>query len=215
MIYLSHPLSIDTPGYAGNVGFEAKRVKSICEGDSCNQMHIAMSNHVGTHVDVPAHFVEQGRTITDYFPNEWIFNSPCLIELPCQPSQVINAASIASCNPNTHCDLLLIKTNFECYRHEDTYWKNSPVFHKDLGPYFESEFKNLSVLGFDCISLTSLSDRQMGREAHKQILGRGIRIIEDMKLADLVQCPHKVMAYPLLISEADGAPITVVANHEE
>lgn len=215
MIYLSHPLSTHTPGYAGKVGFEVQQVKSICHGDSCNQMHIAMSNHAGTHVDVPAHFIESGRSITDYCPDEWMFNRPCLIELSCEPGQVIDGASIAACQPEIDCDFLLIKTYFERYRLEENYWKNSPVFHKDLGRYLEQSLKHLSIIGFDCISLSSLSDRQMGRDAHTEILGRGIRIVEDMKLSDLSHSPKKVTAFPLLIHEADGAPITVVANHDE
>ena len=67
------------------------------------------------------------------------------------------------------------------------------------------------MIGFDTISFSSMTDRMIGREAHREILGRNIRIVEDMKL-DLVVFPiTQVHAFPLLIEGADGAPVTIIA----
>lgn len=209
-ILLSHTLSSQTPAYAGGEGIEIKKIKSMCDGDSCNQLHIAMSNHIGTHVDCPAHFVQDGKTITDYTPDDWIFNHCSLIDILCEPGQIINADAIALSKPNYDCDLLIIRTGFESYRNEYRYWKKSPVFHKDLGDYFAGNFNNLAAIAFDCISLSSMTDRNMGREAHREILGRDIRIIEDAKLSEITDTLQQVMAYPLILHKADGAQVTMV-----
>lgn len=212
MIYLSHPLSVNTPAYAGGKCIEIEKMKSLCDGDSCNQLHISMSNHIGTHVDAPAHFVENGKTITDYSPKDWVFNKCCLIDMPCEPGQVIDAASIQDQGVDFDCDMLIIRTGFEAHRGDDLYWQKSPVFHKGLGRFFDDNFSNLSSIAFDCISLSSLTDRNMGREAHREILGKGIRIFEDVKLSRLAATPKQVFVYPLLIENADGTQVTMVAK---
>ena len=51
-------------------------VKSIQGGDSANVFRITMENHWGTHVDAPYHFFDDGRKITDYPPEFWVFKSP-------------------------------------------------------------------------------------------------------------------------------------------
>lgn len=211
-IFLSHNLSTCTPAYAGGKGIEIKKIKSMCNGDSCNQLQFSMTNHIGTHVDAPSHFVKDGKTITDYDPDDWIFNHCCLIDIPCQPGQVINAESISSAVLNYDCDLLIVRTGFESYRKEVRYWRQSPVFHKDLGEYFVTNFTNLKAIAFDCISLSSLTDRNMGRDAHKEILGRGIRIFEDVKLSHLESVPVKVLAFPLLLEHSDGSQVTIIAT---
>lgn len=211
-IFISHDLSTCTPAYAGGKGIEIKKVKSMCNGDSCNQLQLSMSNHIGTHVDVPAHFVQDGKTITDYAPDDWIFNHCCLIDIPCEPGQVINDDTIKFTKPDYECELLIIRTGFEQYRQDDLYWQQSPIFHKSLGSFFDAQFQQLKAIAFDCISLSSLTDRNMGRDAHKEILGRGIRIFEDVKLSHLESAPVKVLAFPLLLEHSDGSQVTIIAK---
>ncbi len=52
----------------------------------------------------------------------------------------------------------------------------------------------------------------MGRESHREVLGRDILIFEDVKLSLLAQAPSTVMAFPLLIENADGAQVTIVSQ---
>lgn len=214
-VYISHFLNELSPAYAGGYGIQLKKMKSLCNGDSCNQLQLSMSNHIGTHVDVPSHFIDGGKTVTDYSAEDWIFNRCCLIDIACQPGQIVDADELETHNVDSNCELLLIRTGFESFRDNDIYWKKSPVFHKNLGAYFESKFKSLKAICFDCISLSSMCDREMGRESHMAILGRGIRIFEDAKLSDFNGTPKNVFALPLMLENADGAQVTMVANVDE
>jgi arylformamidase len=211
-INLTHPLSSKTPAYAGGKGIDIKKMKSMCDGDSCNQLHVSMTNHIGTHVDVPAHFVRDGKTITDYATEDWVFNHCSMVDIPSEPGQVINAEALGSFITEYSSDFLIIRTGFERFRSKDVYWKQSPVFHKDLGDYFIANFDNLQAIAFDCISLSSMMNRDMGREAHREILSVGIRIFEDLKLSGLTSSPNRVSAYPLLLEGADGAQVTIVGE---
>ena len=211
-INLTHPLSSKTPAYAGGQGLVITPLKSMACSDSCNQVEMTMSNHIGTHVDAPFHFIAEGKTITDYAPEDWVFQKPTLLKLPCQPGQVINSAVLESAELDQSCDLLMINTGFEQYRGDAIYWQQSPVFHDDLGAYFEKNFGSLKAIAFDCISLSSLTDRERGRQAHREILGRGIRIFEDVKLSILSCTPDEVLAFPLWLEQGDGAQVTMMAR---
>ena len=65
--------------------------------------------------------------------------------------------------------------------------------------------------------MTSYSNRQIGKEAHKAFLhsdfeGEPIMIIEDMSLVELHSSPKSVIVSPLLVEKVDGTPVTVFAE---
>lgn len=74
----------------------------------------------------------------------------------------------------------------------------------------------MSTVGMDLISVSSQLNRPAGRAAHRAFLdpegeGEPVRLIEDMALQD---CPGQlacVFVFPLLLEDADGAPVTVCA----
>lgn len=209
-INMSHKLSAATPAYSGVEGIQIKNLKCIEKGDSCNQTLISMTNHIGTHVDVPYHFIQSGKTITDYDCDDWHFLHCCLIDCFCEPGALINSESLLLAKPNFACDLLLIRTYFERFRGQAIYWEHSPIFHENLGGYFEENFPNLKAIALDTISLSSLDDREMGRAAHRSILGRDIRIFEDVAMQHIESQLREVWALPLLLENADGAQVTMI-----
>lgn len=218
LVWLSHPLAIDTPAYGGGPGLQTSFDKQLAAGHSCNSLKLAFSNHLGSHVDAPYHFVPGGKKINDYQPTDWIFNSPALIELNVDGPEIISIDLLrqAGLDEYKKMDILLIKTGFERYRHEEKYWASSPGFSPDLAPYFKEKFPNISAIGFDVISLTSYQHREIGREAHKAFLSKDIRILEDLSLSYLSKKNKikQVIALPLRLENADGAPCTVIAvNH--
>jgi arylformamidase len=211
MIWLSHPLSQNTPAYANGKGLEVAPSKQLCEGDSCNQLYFAMSNHLGTHVDAPKHFVEAGMSVTDYAAKDWVFDRPFLIDVPTAPGETLSAAAIDRVvGLANDADLLLIRTGFEQYRSSSPYWQESPIIHSDVITVLDQYFPKLKAIALDTISISSLLDREMGRATHKVLLSRGLRIFEDVALAHIEKNLKQVMAFPLLLDDADGAPVSMV-----
>jgi len=76
----------------------------------------------------------------------------------------------------------------------------------------------LAFLGVDAISISSPDHREVGREAHRILLGphhsgrEAVRLIEDMDLAALHGSPNRVWVAPLRMLGGDGAPVTVFAE---
>lgn len=220
-IFLSHILDGDTPSYGNRNRFHIERHSSIAKGDIANDSHMSTTVHIGTHIDLPFHFFENGQTIEDFSADFWFFSHPAIIEIEPQ-SLIINHEiheAIESLNISTETDILLIKTGIEKVRGQDQFWEKNPGFAPDLADYLRARLPRLRGLGFDSISVSSFTDRLTGREAHKRFLNpeSPILLLEDMHLEKLSTnntIEHIIVA-PLRISQCDGLPCTVIATLKE
>jgi len=216
IIRLSHDLNDFTPSYGNQKDNSITIRSSILSGDSSNSLTLNFSNHWGTHVDCPFHFDPDGKKLTDYTEDEWIFNKVQLMKIEAKHDQILTPSDLTeTILPDT--EVLLIKSGFEKERMTDSYWKNNPGLSPSLGNYIRSTFPQLKVLGLDFISITSFSQRELGRIAHKSFLncdgsGEPLRVIEDMKISALKNSPSKIIIAPLFIKNADAAPVTIFAE---
>ena len=215
MIYLNHPLNNDTPLYGGVKEIKIIKSTSISEGDTANSIHFSMPNHVGTHIDVPKHFFDNGKTLSDYPASFWFFQKPQLIDVSCDDGQLIIPLEIVP-NLNNDTDILLIRTRYEKYRQKTRYWSKNPGISVELAMALRSNFPSLRAVGMDFISVTSRLHREEGKKTHREFLGNNyqsepIVLIEDMSLIDYTDDINKIIVSPLMIQDADGAPCTIIA----
>ncbi len=210
---LSHILTPTTPAYGGGGGLKVQVERSIDQGDSCNQVHLSLSNHLGSHVDAPQHFLKDGMTVDDYDIKDWFFYKPYLIDIAAKEEQLIGIAQfelvLKGCQD---ADILLVRTGFEAFRNEKKYWAHSPAIKPDVSVYLTKRLPSLKAIGVDTISLTSYQHRDLGRQAHRSFFGVGLRIFEDLAMAEVPAGLLKlVISFPLLFDNADGAPCTMAA----
>lgn len=216
-VYLSHFYNELTPGYGGKKNFSLQSERSIACGDKCNQFQMTIGNHVGTHIDLPYHFYEQGKKLNDYSPESWFFRHIFCLEIAVKNNQLIFPSDLFKTIPQeTQC--LLLKTGFEKYRSEDIYWAENPGVTDELAFYLKENFKKLRVIGFDFISATAYQNKAQGAIAHQAFLGDTggppILIVEDMSLINIKQGMdfESLAVAPWLIDRADGVPVTVMAK---
>jgi kynurenine formamidase len=166
-------------------------------------------------MDAPKHFVDSGKTMDSYEASEWVYSKTCLVKIQAQADLLILPEHVSE-QIQKDCELLLIKTGWEKFRTETKYWEHNPGLSPQLGKWLRENCPNLRMVGFDFISLTAFQHREVGREAHRTFLsaqGReAIMIAEDMSLDKLSSAPKKVIIAPLRIENADGGPITVLAE---
>ena len=214
-IYLSHPFSNDTPLYGGANDINISRVGSIQTGDTANTLNLSFPNHSGTHVDVPYHFFEDGKKLTDYDASFWLFHHPVCVDVCGDDGYLVKYDDVVD-SINLDTDLLLIRTGYEKYRDENIYWQKNPGLSVDLAKELRLKHPNVRAVGMDVISTTSRLHREEGRKAHREFLGtkyksNPIILIEDMSLNDYTDKLKKIIVLPLLISGADGSPCTIIA----
>jgi len=215
IIWLSHPLNNNTPQYGGGEGINIAVDKCISKGDSCNTSHVSLSNHIGSHVDAPIHFITGGLSIDSYAPEEWIFNRPIVLDAFAQPGKIIELNDLTLPKENIESelvDMVLINTGFEKYRDTEKYWKCGPGLSPDICEYLKDIFPSIKAIGIDIISISSLLHREIGRDAHRSFLSRNIRLFEDLSLNNIHNFKklRSVVALPLRISGGNGAPCTII-----
>lgn len=212
---LSHLLNDQTPGFGGQKAIFFKNVNLISEGKSSNSQEWTLSNHIGTHIDLPAHFDQVGQRLEDMGDDFWNFQFPFLIAHEAKKNEILDLANDREKIPK-NCDFLILKTGFEKHRAGQTYWSENPGLSPDLGDWLRKNRPNVRCIGFDFISITAFQHRELGRKAHRHFLhhdgiGKPICAIEDMNLSKLATTPKQIVVAPLYVEGADGAPVTVFA----
>lgn len=170
---LSQPLNQEVSFWPYYPPFEVKYIKRKAE-HGVNAQYIQTSNHMGTHLDAPRHFVTGGMTI-DEIPMEWL----------CGPGVVVNLSEVMSdldvytpkmiedrVEVRTG-DLLLLHTGW--HRHgqfgdepdEIRYLHYHPGAHPDMVPWLLE--KEIHIWGVDCVSTDHPMDLPIGR-----FLGKGM-----------------------------------------
>jgi kynurenine formamidase len=212
-IYLSYLLNDQTPLYGGGKGIHISPDRSIPAGDTANTKNLRFQNHSGTHIDFPNHFFDDGAVLQDYDANFWIFLKVHLLAQPAEQDELIELDNETLLKIPIDTDLLLLKTGFSEHRYKEIYWNNNPGIKPEVADQLRNRCPGLRAIGMDFISLTSFQNRETGREAHRQFLGKTpILLIEDMNLGEVFVDPTKVICLPLLIEGADGAPVTIIAE---
>ena len=214
MIYLSYILSEKTPTYGNRNKFEQIKKSDMSKGDVANDTTISSTVHIGTHIDMPYHFYEDGQTIESYPASFWRFKKPLIIEIN-KDELIINELLIdkLECIDDIGYDILIVKTGICNFREDERFWKENYGFHPDIYDYLIKKFPNIRVIGFDSISVSSFANRMLGRESHKRFLNpnQPILLLEDMDLRKIDEKSKlkELIVSPLRIAKCDGLPCTV------
>ncbi len=220
MILLSYPLEEHMPVYGNGNGLQVEEYKQIKAGDSCNTVNLSFPNHVGTHIDCPAHFDQNGNTLTDYKIDFWFCR--CIQVLFCNLSESELCTknhlerAFQKSSQNDDAEMVILVTGWHQKRNELCYWQNPPGFQPDVSQWLRKTFPKIRFFGFDLISLSSYSNRDIGREAHQAFLCHypPILLIEDMNLSSLYSglVLNSLLISPLIVDGIDGGPCTIWGN---
>jgi len=218
LVYLSYILDGNTPTYGNRNKFICEKKSDISKGDVANDSSINTTVHIGTHIDMPYHFFEDGQTIEDFNINYFQFNNVLFIELI--PENIIIKddliALLERIDNKDSFDLLVVKT-YICYkRDKEIFWKENYGFAPEIAYYLREDFPNIRAIGFDSVSVSSFTNRMLGRKSHRAFLDpkKPILLIEDMDLRNLKMNKEiiKISVAPLRIAKCDGLPCTIIAE---
>jgi kynurenine formamidase len=168
---LSQPLNQDAPSWPFYPPFEVKYIKRKSE-HGVNAQYIMSSNHMGTHLDAPRHFVTSGLTI-DQLPLEWLYGDGVIVDLShLDELDIFTPKDIEDRVEVREGDILIIHTgwhefaNFGKTPDEEKYILRHPGPHYDIVPWLIE--KKIKLWGVDMISTDHPMNLPIGR-----FLGRG------------------------------------------
>jgi kynurenine formamidase len=173
LVDLSQPLNQECPFWPYYPPFEVKYIKRKAE-HGVNAQYIQTSNHMGTHLDAPRHFVTAGMTI-DEIPLEWLCGPGVVVDLRDEmdelaaytPEMIEKRAEVREG------DLLILHTGWHRYAQfgaspdEERYIHLHPGAHPRMCDWLLA--KKIHIWGVDCISTDHPMNLPIGR-----FLGKGM-----------------------------------------
>lgn len=199
IIDITMELSSQTPEWPGDVAFDYKLSTTKEESGSVNVGQFKTSTHIGTHVDAPFHYDEDGIKI-DELPLD-VYRSI---------AQVADVRGLAKIIPENLPELeegvttLLLKS--------DT-WKDRtqfPGFWPLLDPSIADWMveNGIRLLGVDFPSVDAQTSKDL--PMHMAMNRNGRYILEGIVLDRVEAGIYELIALPLKIKGAEGSPVRAV-----
>lgn len=168
------------------------------EKDNFSVTYLGMTSHLGTHLDVPLHVLENGKNICDFPVDTFLGKGLCI---SFENLDNIGFDSIKSI------DYLLIYTGWDKYWNEEKYFKNYPVVSKEIVEKIADS--HLKGIGIDCISPDSYGSCEL--KNHKLLLTADKIIVENLcELENLLEKEFYFSCIPLKMA-VDGCPVRAIA----
>jgi arylformamidase len=210
---LSQPFSGDMPHSDVLPSPEFETLKHLSE-DGVNVQQYRVSTHVGTHVDAPRHFIEDGETIGELSLNRFAGEAVVLDCSRDDPSK-ITVADVEDCAGTVGTgDIVLLSTGWED-RYGTADYEPHPWLSVGLAEWFVD--RDIKLLGVDTITPDIPTSRRPDGWAehpvHRVLLGEGVLVAEHLNnLARHTGQRLQVQGFPINIAGGDGAPTRFVGR---
>ena len=207
--YASHPpISV-----AQQSTFESSKDRYIPPCEGFESRLLAFSDHSGTHVDAPIHFIRNGETASE-MAIERLVGSAWLLDVSDtkRPDEPVTREMLEKAERDQGIaidagDIVLVRTRKGEWG--DASFFEEKAFAKSGGEWLLE--KRVGVVGLDLPNL-DINDN-MKREVHMDVLGANVYVVEN--LVNLGQLPKDrqvtFVGLPLKLKNATASPIRAVA----
>lgn len=228
IVDLSHALDVGTPPYPGDpVVFTCSSVLTM-EKDACRVVSFGLGTHTGTHIDAPAHFIEDGATV-DEIALDTLVGRMALVDLRAliagRARHRIDWDDLAPwheliISTGTSGGILVLRTGWSAH------WKDTdPARPYAAHPYITRDAaRAIARAGVRVLAVDTFSpDETLGEPAtdfgaHHELLGAGCAIAENLRLEGLdgvwreeERALWRISLLPLRLTGLDGSPVRAVA----
>ena len=169
------------------------------DGVACESLHGSV--HMGTHIDAPGHFVENGKKITDFPLTTFISEAICI---DASNTKIIDKNLVATIplHKNT---TVIFYTGWDKNLYQPNYFYDHPVISEECALHLVE--RGIKMIGVDFPSVD-----QAPYTIHKIFLSNDILIIENMtNLKTVINKQFTLIALPLKV-DAYGAPARIIAE---
>ncbi|WP_273888091.1 cyclase family protein [Rubrobacter naiadicus] len=219
IVDLSHPLEEQMPIWPGLSKYYHTLWFSIHYGDAATAYQLVMSEHTGTHVDAPGHYVPSGypnhKWVDQVDLENWMGRAALIDCRDIKPRSEVPARKVIDWERSNGKlrtgDIAVF--NFGWYekwatRPDDTeFLKNWP----GLGPECIEILidRGIKAVGVDTLSPDIYASE--GDPVHHTLLGEGIMIIENLANLRLPSPLFYLISLPLKIRGGSGSPVRALA----
>ncbi|MBA1397746.1 cyclase family protein [Mammaliicoccus sciuri] len=200
-IDITQQLTNNIAHWPGDEPFHFKLSATKEETGSVNIGSISTSTHIGTHMDAPYHFDEEGIKIHEIDVNRLIGDAT-LIEIMDETlitQEILKKYDIKG-------TIIMIKTKSEA--HSEVFPESVPVLTEDAIQYLSSI--GIKVFGIDVPSVDDIDSKTLNN--HHAFNQYDIINIENLLLENVSEGYYNFIGLPLNIVGADGSPIRAVIS---
>lgn len=175
------------------------------ENEGFAEKLIKMYSHTGTHIDAPAHMLQNGSTLDNFNVDKFIGKA---IIIDCEVQKITKNLIMSNIEQKGNIDFIILNTGWSSKWGIDDYFYNFPILEADASSYISQ--LGLKGIGLDCISIDAVGSDKM--ENHIKIFNSNMIIIENLcNLDQLVNKEFIFSSLPLKIENSDGSPTRAIA----
>jgi arylformamidase len=165
-----------------------------------------LSTHTGTHIDAPAHFVPNSKTIDQLDVSRFVTHG-ILLRFPKNADQQITLNDIINYKINAN-DTVIFATGWENQHDKDNYMYNNPGLSAEAAEYLANI--KVNAVAIDGPSIDRGIDNRF--DSHSILLSNNIFIIENLcNLAELGPArSFTFVVNPLKLVGASGSPVRAI-----
>lgn len=206
LIDITRSLHTGAPNWPGDTPTDLRPTARMADGASCNVSRLVCSVHNATHADAPYHYNEYGKTI-DALPPD-LFVGPARV-IDARGRDTFTAELFADCAGElAQTPRVLFRTDtWTDYTVFPTVW---PLLDRTLPAWLAEQ--GVRLIGFDVPSVDTLTNTDMA--IHHLVDAAGLTILESLDLRGVEAGVYELIALPLKLRGADGAPVRAVLRTE-
>ena len=165
-----------------------------------------LSTHTGTHIDAPAHFVQNSKTIDELDVSRFVTHG-VLLRFPKDADQQITIDDIINYEINAN-DTVILATGWENQHDKDNYMSNNPGLSAEAAEHLANI--KVNAVAIDGPSIDRGIDNRF--DSHSILLSNDIFIIENLcNLEELGAArSFTLVVNPLKLVGASGSPVRAI-----
>ena len=172
------------------------------------ELKLTMYTHTGTHLDVPAHMVQGGRSLTSFSAEDFVGRA-VLVDITKLDKQEIAVEELMPYEALLkEADFLILNTGWSKFWGTPEYFVGFPALNEEAVDWL-LRFK-LKGIGIDAISIDAMETKDFA--IHYKLFHRDMIVIENLtNLKEINKESFLFSCLPLKLKEADGSPIRAIA----
>jgi len=202
---ISLTISPDLPIWPGDPTIELEVVESMDQGGQANVSHLSAGVHIGTHVDAPHHFMNDGCTI-EQLSLEVLTGRCYVTQLP-DGIEAITADVLEGMSlPADTIRILFGTSNSKLWSRGETEFQENFVAVTEDGAQWLVDY-GIQLVGVDYLSVAPYSDSV---PTHRVLLKAGVIVLEGIDLSAVPRGFYELYCLPLKLLGAEGAPARAI-----
>lgn len=199
-IDISQPLKNGIAEWPGDTPFAYEVAFKKEDTGSANIGKLMTSTHMGTHIDAPFHFANDGEKVHElpidlYIGRARVIDLSGLLSVGRQELEAFDFGGI---------ERILLKTG--CRQDFNVFPKSFTHLRADIAPFLKE--RGVRLIGVDTPSVDPENSKSL--DAHHALYENQVMILENIVLDDVVPGDYELIALPLPLYGADGSPVRAV-----